>query len=316
MTRAVLLMAYGSPETAEDVGPYFTHIRGGRPPSEDAVQRLAARYATVGGRTPLLAITQAVCQKLEQRLNASHGGAATRVFAGMKHWHPFIGDVVREMARAGVSEIVAIAMAPHFSRMSIGGYRTALDDAIAATGRDIAVRMVDHWHLHPAFVRLVANRIAGALAEWPQPAAGRVMTVFSAHSLPERIREWGDPYEAQLLDSCAAVAASAGLREWVFGWQSAGETGEPWIGPDIAEVLDRLHGDGVEAVISAPIGFVSDNLEILYDIDHVARAHAAGLGIELRRIPLPNATPEFVDTLADIVTDAVATAPLRSNHAP
>jgi ferrochelatase len=294
---AVLLLAYGTPERPEDVEPYFTHIRGGRRPSPEAVEELKHRYALVGGRTPLLDVTRVLAGALEAQL-----ASGDRVFVAMKHWHPFIADVVPRLAAEGIDRVIAIVMAPHYSRMSIGGYRRALEDANRRLGSPLDVQFVDHWHLHPAFIAMMADRVRDAVRAFPL-SSEPVMTLFSAHSLPVRIREWGDPYEAQLIQTCAAVAHQAGLSEWRFAWQSAGHTGEPWLGPDIVEYLESLHGEGVRRVLSVPIGFLSEHLEVLYDIDHEARSRAEELGMVLRRIEMPNASPAMIDTLAALVND-------------
>jgi ferrochelatase len=304
----VLLMAYGTPETPDQVESYFTHIRGGRVPSPESVARLRDRYELVGGRTPLLDITTELRGALERELNAAPIGPTYRVYVGMKHWRPFIGDVVPRIAADGVRELIAVALAPHYSRMSIGGYRTALGRALAQLADPPRLRFVDSWHLEPEFIEFIAARVATALAEFPPAENAKrdadVVTLFSAHSLPVRIREWDDPYEAQLRESCAAVAERAGVCDWRFAWQSAGHTGEPWLGPDIIDYLDTLHGEGVRRVLSVPIGFVSDHLEIMYDIDYEARRKAESLGMTLRRTRMPNADPAFVRVLASVVAAA------------
>jgi protoporphyrin/coproporphyrin ferrochelatase len=304
----VLLMAYGTPETPDQVEAYFAHIRGGRTPPPESVDGLRKRYELVGGRTPLLAITNEVRDALERELNDAGAGQTYRVYVGMKHWHPFIGDVVPRIAADGVGELIAVALAPHYSRISIGGYRTALGTALAALAEPPRLRFVDSWHLHPEFIDFTAERVATALADFPGPsdrlAGGDVVTLFSAHSLPERIRTWNDPYEAQLRDSCAAVAERARVRDWRFAWQSAGHTAEPWLGPDIVEYLDALRAEGVRRVLSVPIGFVCDHLEIMYDIDYEARRKAESLGMTLRRTRMPNADPAFVRVLASVVAAA------------
>ena len=297
-------MAYGTPDTPADVEPYFTHIRGGRTPSPEAVERLRRRYELVGGRTPLLDVTLRLRARLEERLNAQSENGGYRVYVGMKHWHPFIGETMPRVVADGAREVVAVTLAPHFSRMSIGGYRKAVDAALADAPEPPALRFVDQWHLNPLFVAFVASRIRDTLAQWPERERREVVTVFSAHSLPVRIREWNDPYEAQLLESCAAVATAAGVEGWRFAWQSAGETGEPWLGPDIVDVVGTLAGEGVKHVLSVPIGFVCDHLEVLYDIDHEARRRADELGITLRRVRMPNDDPAFVDVLASVVSAA------------
>lgn len=298
-------MAYGTPDRPDEVEAYYTHIRGGRAPSPESVERLQRRYELVGGRTPLLDITTALRGALECELNARGGDAEpVRVYAGMKHWHPFIGDVIARIADDGVTRLTAIALAPHYSRLSIGGYRTAVDDAVAALKAPMDVTFVDNWHLHPQFIQLISERVIGTLREWPASRRGEVVTVFSAHSLPERIREWNDPYEHQLLESCRAVAERSALDHWLFAWQSAGDTGETWLGPDIVEVVDALYRDGARQLLSVPIGFVSDHLEVLYDIDHEAKERAEALGVTLRRTRMPNADPAFIETLASVVAEA------------
>ena len=294
MKRAVLLMAYGTPEQPAQVEPYFTHIRGGRQPSAEAVERLKSRYARVGGRTPLLDITNEVRSGLERELGHP-------VYVGMKHWHPFIGEVIPRIVEEGATEIVAVALAPHYSKMSIGGYRKAVDEALEKLPRKASIHFVDSWHMNVNFLELIADRVREGLRAWDPVERAQVVTVFSAHSLPVRIQEWNDPYEAQLMQSCRAVVTRAGLDHWGFAWQSAGETGEPWLGPDIVKVLENLHDDGTRHVLSVPIGFVSDHLEVLYDIDCEARDAAERLGMTLRRTRMPNADPAFVRTLASVV---------------
>jgi len=307
---AVLLLAYGSPETPDQVEPYFRHIRGGRAPSPEAVENLQQRYAMIGGRTPLLSITTETARGLQAALDARAPGEY-RTYVGMKHWHPFIGEVIPEIAGDGVRRVVAIVLAPHYSRMSVGGYRQYVDDANAKLDTPLEIVFVESWHLRPEFIGLVAERVREGLAGFPAQERDESRVVFSAHSLPVRIRTWDDPYESQLLASCAAVAREARLRRWDFAWQSAGHTGEPWLGPDIVDYLDELHAAGVRSVLSVPIGFVSEHLEVLFDIDREAAAKATSLGMTLRRTRMPNATPELIAALDALVADSdarVATA--------
>jgi protoporphyrin/coproporphyrin ferrochelatase len=297
-TEAVLLMAYGTPETAADIEPYFTHIRGGKAPSPEAVERLTKRYELVGGRTPLLDITTRVRDALQAAL-----GGDLKVYIGMKHWHPFIADTVREMSSDGIRRVTAIVLAPHYSRMSIGGYRKYLDEANEQLDDPLQIDMVESWHLQPEFLNLIAGKVSKALESFGD-AREEVVTVFSAHSLPERIRSWRDPYEEQLLDSSRAVAGRLGLRNWRFAWQSAGETGEKWIGPDICEYLETLHAEGVRNVLSVPIGFLADHLEIMYDLDYEAARKARELGITYRRTEMPNDDPQLIEVLLALVEGA------------
>lgn len=310
MSIGVLLMAYGTPDTADDVEAYFTHIRGGRAPSADAVARLRGRYELVGGRTPLLDITSQLRDGVERELNAQSNGSGReyRVHVGMKHWHPFIRDVVPRMIAEDVSQLVGIALAPHYSRLSVGAYRATLEQALMDSQARLPLRFVDSWHTHPLFLDLIASNVRAAMESWTAGDRGSVVTIFSAHSLPERIRDWDDPYERQLIQSCRAVADRAGIDNWRFAWQSAGETGEPWLGPDILTLIEGLHRDGVRHVLSVPIGFVSDHLEISYDIDHEARRTADALGITFRRTPMPNADPAFVRTIAAIARECASSS--------
>lgn len=298
--RAVLLMAYGTPERLEDVGPYFTDIRGGRTPSPEAVRHLQERYEKVGGGTPLLKITRDVRERLEGELAAD--GAPRRVYMGMRHWHPYIADTMKHMAEDGVRHVTAIVLAPHYSRMSIGAYRRKVEEAQAALGSPFAVDFVERWGMDPAFLEMMDGLVRQGLARFPAAERDAVTVVFTAHSLPVRIREWNDPYEHELRASARAVAERLGLRDWRFAWQSAGGTGEPWIGPDILDFLEELRAEGVRNVLQVPIGFVSDHLEVLYDIDIEAKGKARELGIVLERTELPNARPEFIRVLAGLVS--------------
>jgi len=300
----VFLLAYGTPESLDDVEPYFTHIRGGRKPSPEAVANLRERYRLVGGRTPLKDLTFATADKLQARLDAEAPGRY-RVYVGMKHWHPFIAETMPHIAADGVCDVVALVLAPHYSRMSIGGYRRYVDEANATLEQPLQITFIERWHDHPGFRRLIADRIVAARAELPPDLHDQALVLFSAHSLPERILSWNDPYPDELRESAAGIAGLLGLTDWRLCYQSAGMTGEPWLGPDILDYLEELHSEGVRAVISAPFGFVADHLEVLWDIDREAQDKAAELGMELRRIRMPNADDEFVDVLVSLVRDAL-----------
>jgi ferrochelatase len=296
----VLLMAYGTPESLDDVEPYYTHIRGGKRPPEDKIEDLRERYRRVGGRTPLLDITRATAAGLQARLDESAPGHY-RVYTGMKHWHPYIGPVLEQMAAGGVCQVLAVPLAPHYSRMSIGGYRKAVEAAQANIAAPLDVTFVERWHDNPRWRALIADRVRTALSQLPPGPDSDLALIFSAHSLPERIRAWQDPYPDELLASATGIAALLGNPEWRFAFQSAGMTGEPWLGPDILTVLAGLPAEGKRRVLVAPIGFVCDHLEILYDIDVECQEAAAEHGLALVRTALPNATPEFIAVLADIV---------------
>jgi ferrochelatase len=292
MSDAVILMAYGSPATADDIRPYFEDIRGGKPVSDEAVAELAERYRRIGGRSPLDDVTEAQRAALERELGIP-------VFVGMKHWQPRIAEAVARALEAGATRLIGLVLAPHYSRMSVGEYRERLDAAL--DGRDAELVLVESWHDDDAFVQVVADRVRSTDA-W---------VVFTAHSLPERILAAGDPYQEQLLETSRLVAGRAGLGErWSFAFQSASSTGVPWLGPDILDELGRLHGDGVRKVLVAPVGFVSDHLEILWDIDVEAVDRAAELGLELARIESMNDDPAFIRALAGVVERTRAAEPV------
>lgn len=299
-SQAVILLAYGTPDRMEDVEAYFTHIRGGRQPSPESVENLRARYESIGGSTPLTRITNLTASALETELRRR--GSQMKVFTGMKHWHPYIADAVRTMHEQQINDVVALVLAPHYSRMSVGGYRKAFEEAFREL--PMTATFIEQWHTNPGFIDFIAQRIRSALAGFGADEKENVAIVFSAHSLPEKIRTWNDPYEAQLLESCRLVAQRLGLEKWHFAWQSAGNTGEPWIGPDLCEFLPELQAKGEKNVLSVPIGFVSDHLEVLYDIDREAMQKALECGLTLRRTEMPNADPAFISVLADIVTEA------------
>lgn len=299
----VLLMAYGTPDSLDDVEAYYTHIRAGRTPSPEAVERLRERYRRVGGRTPLLDVIRNVADSLQSRLEAERPGAF-RTYVGMKHWRPFIEEVVPRMAVDGVGTILGLPLAPHASRLSTGTYRQAVEQALDRLEQPPKLSFVEGWQASAGFRRLVAERVQAELRRIPQTDRQATMVLFSAHSLPRRILEWDDPYPRQLQESAAAVAALAGVEQWRLVYQSAGMTPEPWLGPDILEALQALAAEGTRQVVSVPFGFVADHLEILYDLDVEAQARASELGLTLRRIRLPNADPEFIEVLASLVREA------------
>jgi ferrochelatase len=283
MNAAVILMAYGSPATAEDVPAYLADIREGRSVSQEAIDELTERYRRIGGRSPLDKITEAQRAALESELRVP-------VLVGMKHGRPRIAEAVEAALAEGAETLVGLVLAPHYSRLSIAGYREQLEQALQ--GRAELV-FVESWHDHGAFLDVLAERVRGF--------DGHV--VFTAHSLPERILQEGDLYRDQLLETSRLVAERAGLADWSFAFQSASTTGEPWLGPDILEELDTLAANGVQRVLVCPVGFVSDHLEILWDLDIEAREKAAGLGLELERIESLNNDPAFVRALAALVRE-------------
>ena len=303
---AVLLMAYGTPNSLEEVEPYYQSIRGGRQPTPEQVEELTDRYRRVGGRTRLLDITREVAAALQQRLNALDADRF-QVYIGMKHWHPFIAQVVERIASDGIRQMIAIALAPHYSKMSIDGYRTSVQEAVDSLPDPLSVRFIESWYANPLFISSMARKVQEALKRnFPSDSEKDVKVVFSAHSLPRRILQWEDPYPDELRQSCEAVANAAGLSSWQFTFQSAGRTSDPWLGPDILETLGNLAGDGAKRVLMVPIGFVSDNLEIVFDIDTEAQELAKGLGMHLARTEMPNTSPDFIEALEDLVLNGTS----------
>ena len=278
-------MAYGSPEHPEDIRPYLEDIREGRPVSEHAVEELTERYRRIGGRSPLDELTERQRAALERKLGLP-------VYVGMKHWQPRIADAVAQALDGGADRLVAVVLAPHYSALSIAGYRERLEAALQ--GRAELV-FVESWHDVEPFIAVLADRIRGTDAH----------VVFTAHSLPERILAMGDPYKDQLLETSRLVADRAGVERWSFAFQSESPTGEPWLGPDILDELTRLDGEGVEQVLACPVGFVSDHLEILWDLDVEARERAAELGVEFDRIESLNDDPAFIAALGEVVREAL-----------
>jgi ferrochelatase len=285
---AVVLMAYGSPDRLEDVPAYYADIRGGRPIRPELLENLVMRYRRLGieDANPLNAITEQTRAALEWELGAP-------VFTGMKHWQPRIATAAESALAAGAETIVGLVLAPHYSRGSIAGYRQQLDDAV---GGRAAIVFVENWHDDPGLIALLAERVRHTDAH----------VVFTAHSLPARVLEGGDPYEDQLLETSRLVAEAAGVADWSFSYQSESTTGEPWLQPDILDHLAALRDKGIEAVLICPVGFVSDHLEIRWDLDIEAKERAAELGVRYQRIDMPNADPAFIRVLAGIVRRAAA----------
>ena len=291
---AVILMAYGSPDRLSDVPAYYADIRGGRPIRPEQLDDLVARYRALGiddaqGPSPLNAITEDTRASLERVLGLP-------VFTGMRHWQPRIGAAVEDALERGHDTLVGLVLAPHWSSLSIAKYLELFEQAVA---RRAETRFVREWGTEPGFVELLAQRIRAA-----RRADSHV--VFTAHSLPARIVEIGDTYPESLLQTARLVADRAAISDWSFAFQSESPTGEPWLGPDILDHLTELRRSGVEEVLVCPVGFVSDHLEIRWDIDVEAVERARELGLRLTRIAMPNADPDFVETLATIVRRELA----------
>ncbi len=302
----VVVMAYGTPASPDDVKPYYTHIRRGRPPTPEQLDNLQARYDALGGTSTLAARTleqiNALTAALEER-----GPGEFRVALGQKHAAPFIEDGVAELASVGVSRVVGLVLAPHYSGFSVGQYHERAGAASAEAG--LGFVGIERWHDLPEYRAFLADAVRDALAELPE----RTEVVFTAHSLPERVLA-DDPYPDELLASAGAVAEAVGMSaggRWSMGWQSAGATPEPWRGPDILEVLrDRAAADAVDGVLVCPQGFVADHLEVAYDLDIEARSVADEAGIPFARTRVLNDDPTVLAALADRVVSTADAATL------
>jgi ferrochelatase len=315
----VLVMAYGTASGPDDVERYYTDIRGGRAPSPEHLEELRGRYAAMGNRFPLLDITRAQAGALESELNREAGEGAFRSYLGMKHSAPFIDEGVEAMRSDGIRRAVGLVMAPHWSGMSIETYAERARAAIAERDAGIEFSYVRHWYDHPEFVAFLAVRVAAALERLPEPDRDGALVIFSAHSLPQRPVEDGTTrctrcglcpegctYEAQLRETADLVSKELGLEWYTTGWQSAGRTADPWLGPPVEDVIRTAAREGHPAVVVCSAGFAADHLEVLYDLDIEARQIAADAGIRFVRTEMPNADERFIRVLAGVVRDHLA----------
>jgi ferrochelatase len=305
-TTGVLLMAYGSPDSLDQMEAYLLDVRGGRPTPPSLVEEIQHRYAQIGGRSPLLDITRRQAAALEAELNRRNAGDGTRyrAYVGMRHWEPRIAEAVAQIAADGVEKLVALVMAPHSSRMSSGAYFARLDEAmaeaVAEQGAQLRVTRIPSWHDHPGLIDAITQHACDALENFGDQEP---YILFTAHSLPSRILAQGDPYDAQLRETAVLVAKEMNwpLGRFQFCYQSAGQSGEQWMGPPIEQVVVQLADLGEKNILVVPVGFVCDHVEVLYDIDIVARGLAASHGARLERSASLNDSPVFIRALADLV---------------
>ncbi len=308
MTTGVLVMAYGTPNGPDDVGTFYTDIRHGRPPTVPQLAELQSRYEAIGGVSPLAEKTAAQVAALGRALEAIEPGHFRTAY-GAKHSDPKIEAAVDELADAQVSALVGLVLAPHYSVGSVGEY---LDRARAQAGaRGMAAAFVERWGAEPELIELLADRTAVAIASLGPRPASELEVVFTAHSLPERIVAAGDRYPEELTETAALVAARCGLLRWRIGWQSAGRTGERWLGPDIGEVLATIAAQGARAVVVCAAGFTSDHLEVCHDLDIVAARRAADLGLAFARTASLNDDLGLAGLLARLVRAADPDPPTR-----
>ncbi len=303
-TVGVLLMAYGGPTSLDQVPAYLADVREGRAPSDELTAEMTHRYEEIGGRSPILELTRAQARGIEAQLNddrAKAAGVTYRAYVGMRHWTPYIREVMPGIVADDVDLIVAVVMAPHYSRMSVGRYMQRVEEAQKESGVSIPVIQVESWKDEPAFIDGVAERIGQALEKFPETEREDVFVLFTAHSLPERILKWNDPYPDELKVSVDKVVEKIHPKRWTFAFQSQGATADPWLGPSVEETLERLADEGVKNVLLVPIGFVCDHVEVLYDVDIEHRGQAESLGIRLERTEMLNDDPHLCQAVADAV---------------
>jgi ferrochelatase len=296
----VLIMAYGGPNNLDEVEPYLMDVRGHRPTAPETIHEVRERYREIGGRSPILEQTQTQANALEAALNTS--GKGFEAFVGMRHWHPYIKDTLVEMCRHGIERAIGLVMAPHYSRLSIGAYFKKVEEP----GLPIAILRIEDWHLQPGYLNALADRVRLALQRFPEEIRAEVPVIFTAHSLPQKISEWNDPYPAQLRETVSAVMERLGPQPHEFAYQSAAISSEPWLGPDASEIIERYAAEGKRHVLICPIGFVCEHVEILYDIDIVYQKLAKSLGVHLERIEMLNTAPQMIEGLAQLIRQKAA----------
>lgn len=299
-------MAYGGPDSLEDIPAYLLDIRHGRPTPQELVDEITDRYRQIGGKSPLLGITQRTAAGLQERTRLP-------VYVGMRHWHPTIEEVIPQMVADGVRHIVGICMAPHYSTMSIGAYRSKLDEAVGAAGVPLELDFVESWHLQPDYLAGITDNVRTTIERFSTDE--RVMVIFSAHSLPAAILERGDPYDKQLRETAGRLAELLGLpgERWTFSYQSAARTGTPWLGPQIEDLVVELAGQDEKGLLVAPIGFIADHVEVLYDLDIRLQEVAQEQGVHLERTPMLNDSEALISALVALAGEYANTQPTYQN---
>ncbi|HEX9340678.1 MAG TPA: ferrochelatase [Thermoplasmata archaeon] len=300
----VLLMALGGPDSLDAVEPFLRNVRHGRPTPKAMLDEFRERYRRIGGKSPLLGISLDQARSLEARLNARTVGF--RCYVGMRHWSPYIRDAVARIRDDGIRRVVALCLTPYYSKMSVGAYLADFDHAVAQSGATIDVARAKSWHDRPELIDAYAGKAREALERLAAAGHRNPAVLFTAHSLPKKIIEEGDPYERQLRETMMAILKQLPPVRARLCYQSAGRTEDPWLGPPLEDALDELGGAGEDAVLLIPFGFVSDHLEILYDLDIEARARAQDLGVRFERAESLNTDPQFIRAMESVVRDAAA----------
>lgn len=297
----LLVMAYGTPYKEEDIEAYYTHIRHGRAPSAEMLEDLKGRYQAIGGISPLAVITEQQTKALEMRLNSIQDQVEFKAYLGLKHIAPFVEDAVQQMYADGIEEAVSIVLAPHFSTFSIKSYNGRAQQEAERLG-GLRISSVESWYNEPKFIQYWVDRVKETVLAMTEDEKSNYMLIVSAHSLPEKILQLGDPYPEQLHQTGQLIAEGAGVANWEIGWQSAGNTPEPWLGPDVQDLTrDLYEKNGYKAFIYVPVGFVSDHLEVLYDNDYECKVVTDDIGASYYRPAMPNTNDDFIDALASVV---------------
>ncbi|MDG5786419.1 ferrochelatase [Evansella sp. AB-P1] len=300
-TVGLLVMAYGTPRSLDEVESYYTHIRRGRKPSKEQLDDLISRYEAIGGISPLAKITEEQTIKLEEELNKRCENVQFKSYQGLKHIDPYIEDAIHQMKEDGIEEAVSIVLAPHYSTFSVKSYNgRAVEESESIQGPRITT--VDSWYDESKFVQYWADEIEKTRQNMTEEEKANHVVIFSAHSLPERILQNGDPYPEQLKETAALIAEKAGIKHYEIGWQSEGNTPEPWLGPDVQDLTRELYNNNkYQAFVYCPVGFVADHLEVLYDNDYECKVITDELGVGYYRPEMPNAKETFIATLATVI---------------
>ncbi|WP_445486589.1 ferrochelatase [Niallia sp. 03133] len=297
----LLVMAYGTPYKEEDIERYYTHIRHGRRPTDEMLDDLKGRYEAIGGISPLAKITMEQAKSLESHLNTIQDEIEFKMYLGLKHIEPFVEDAITSMYKDGITEAVSIVLAPHFSTFSIKSYNGRAKEMADKLG-GLTIHSIESWYDEPKFIRYWSEKVKEIYKSMPKEEKENAALIVSAHSLPEKILQYGDPYPNQLKETADLIAKEAAISSYYIGWQSAGNTPDPWLGPDVQDLTKSLHEThGYKAFVYVPAGFVSDHLEVLYDNDYECAVAAKEVGAKYYRPEMPNAQPEFIDALSTIV---------------
>ena len=300
-TMGLLVMAYGTPYKEEDLERYYTHIRHGRPPSPEALIDLRDRYRAIGGISPLAKITDDQAAALRDRLNEVQDDIEFKLYIGLKHIEPFVEDAVEQMHKDGITEAVSIVLAPHFSTFSVKSYNGRAKETAEKLG-GLQITSVESWYNEPKFIQYWTEKVSETFNSMSAEERAKACLIVSAHSLPEKIIANGDPYPNQLKETADLIAQAAGVENYEVGWQSAGQTPEPWIGPDVQDLTRELHEQkGYHTFVYTPVGFVTDHLEVLFDNDYECKVVTDEIGANYYRPEMPNTQPLFIDAMSDVV---------------